>query len=137
MLNEEYKQAKEAFGIITSLGDDSGPSSPKPKKSKKRPRKATAVVGGRSASAEAKAIAEELIRNDGCLLPGVPQRGIRRTVPQVGGGLGEEATVAASSRKAGDLGLWCRANHRVGQLSPRSKPDPAPETLCPSTKRSA
>ena len=59
MLNEEYKQAKEAFGIITSLGDQAAPLPEK--KTKKRPRKATSVVGSRSASAEAKAIAEELI----------------------------------------------------------------------------
>ncbi len=62
MLNEEYKQAKEAFGIITSLGDKLAPVAEPPKKSKKRPRKAMAVVGGRSASAEAKAIAEALIQ---------------------------------------------------------------------------
>jgi len=60
MLNEEYKQAKEAFGIITSLGDQAAPL-PEKKKPKRRPRKAKAVVGGRSAGAEAKAIAEELI----------------------------------------------------------------------------
>jgi len=57
-LNEEYRQAKEMFGIITSLGDQAAPS-PK-KKPKKRPRKAKALVGGRSASAQAKAITEEL-----------------------------------------------------------------------------
>lgn len=61
-LNEEYKQAKEAFGIITSLGDDMAPASEPPKKSKRRPRKAMAVVGGRSASGEAKAVAEALIQ---------------------------------------------------------------------------
>ena len=58
-LNEEYKQAKEAFGIITSLGDQAAPL-PVKKISKKRPRKATTAVGGRSSSAQAKAIAEEL-----------------------------------------------------------------------------
>ncbi len=61
-LNEEYKQAKEALGIITSLGDDMVPASEPPKKSKQRPRKAMAVVGGRSASGEAKAVAEALIQ---------------------------------------------------------------------------
>ncbi len=59
-LNEEYKQAKGAFGIITSLGDDMGPAAKPPKKSKRRPRKTKAVVRGRSASGEAKAVAEAL-----------------------------------------------------------------------------
>ena len=59
MLNEEYKLAKEAFGIITSLGEDAAPV-PKQKKSKNRPRKATPAAGGRSATAQAKAIAEEI-----------------------------------------------------------------------------
>jgi len=57
MLNEEYKQAKESFGIITSLGEEAVSEQKKPKK---RSRKATTGVGGRSASAQAKAIAEEL-----------------------------------------------------------------------------
>ena len=61
-LNEEYKQAKEAFGIITSLGDDMAPAAKPPRKSKQRPRKAMTAVGGRSASGEAKAIAEALIQ---------------------------------------------------------------------------
>jgi hypothetical protein len=60
-LNEEYKQAKEAFGIITSLGDHTAPLATPPKKSKKRPRQPMAV-GGRSASGEAKAIAEKLVK---------------------------------------------------------------------------
>ncbi|MHC4402548.1 MAG: DUF6398 domain-containing protein [Planctomycetota bacterium] len=62
MLNEEYKQAKETFGIITSLGDPAAPVPEKPKQSKKPLRKAMAGVGGRSASGEAKAIAEELVK---------------------------------------------------------------------------
>jgi hypothetical protein len=57
MLNEEYKQAKEAFGVITSLGDEAAPL-PEQKRPKKRSGKATTGVGGRSASAQAKAIAE-------------------------------------------------------------------------------
>jgi hypothetical protein len=60
-LNEEYREAKEAFGIITSLGDEAARLPEKRKKSKKRPQKATAVVGGRSASGQAKAVAEQLI----------------------------------------------------------------------------
>lgn len=59
MLNEEYKQAKEAFGIITSLGDEAAPL-PEQKKPKKQPRKAKAAIAPDSASAQAKAIAEEL-----------------------------------------------------------------------------
>ncbi len=62
MLNEEYKQAKETFGIITSLGDPAAPVPERPRKAKKRPQKARVVAGGRSASGEAKAIAEELAK---------------------------------------------------------------------------
>ncbi|QDV43875.1 hypothetical protein Enr13x_37350 [Stieleria neptunia] len=58
-LNEEYKQAKEKFGIVTSLGDQAAPK-PKQKTPKKQPRKVKAALGGRSAADEAKAIAEEL-----------------------------------------------------------------------------
>ena len=61
-LNEEYKQAKEAFGIIISLGDDMAPAAKPPQKSKQRPRKMMAVVGGRSASNEAKAVAGALVQ---------------------------------------------------------------------------
>ncbi len=61
-LNEEYKRAKEAFGIITSLGDDMTPAAKPPRKSRLRPRKAMAAVGGRSASGEAKPIAKALIQ---------------------------------------------------------------------------
>ena len=60
MLNEEYKQAKAALGIITSLGEQAAPL-PEKRKPDKRPRTATAVVAPRSAPADAKAIAEELI----------------------------------------------------------------------------
>ena len=38
-LNEDYNQAKEAFGVITSLGDQSEPTPEKPKMAKKLPRK--------------------------------------------------------------------------------------------------
>ncbi len=51
------KQAKDSFGVITSLGDDAAPER---KKVQKQPRKAAAVVGERSASAQPKEIAEEL-----------------------------------------------------------------------------
>lgn len=65
-LNEEYKQAKEAFGIITSLpfeGKKSeAPTPARPKKSKKPLPKGMPVVGGRSASGEAKAVAGELVK---------------------------------------------------------------------------
>ncbi len=59
MLNEEYKEAKEAFGIITSLGDEGAPV-PETKRPKKQARKGTTGVAPRSASADAKAIAGEL-----------------------------------------------------------------------------
>ncbi len=55
-LNEEYKQAKETFGIITSLDEEAKP----PRRSKPRPRKATKTSGGRSAASEAKGVAEAL-----------------------------------------------------------------------------
>jgi hypothetical protein len=58
MLNEEYKQAKEAFGIITSLPE----REPPPKKPKSQPKTLVRLVGGRSASGEAKELAEELIK---------------------------------------------------------------------------
>jgi hypothetical protein len=54
-------QAKEALGIITSLDDDGASAAKPPKKSRPRPRKAKAAAGGRSASKEAKEIAEALI----------------------------------------------------------------------------
>ncbi len=60
MLNEEYKRAKESFGIITSLGDQGAPL-PEKKKPSRRPRKATAAVAPRSATAVAKEIAGEVI----------------------------------------------------------------------------
>lgn len=59
MLNNEYKQAKAAFGIITSLGEEAVPE-PTREKVKKQPKKKTAAVGVQSASAQAMAIAEEL-----------------------------------------------------------------------------
>jgi hypothetical protein len=60
-LNEDYRRAKEALGIITSFGDHPAPTAELPRKPKKRPGTAIAEVGGRSASTAAKAIAEELI----------------------------------------------------------------------------
>ncbi len=62
MLNDEYKQSKEAFGIITSLGDDMTLAAELPKKSNLRPGKSMAVVGGSSASEKAAAIAETVIQ---------------------------------------------------------------------------
>ena len=58
LFNEEYRRAKETFGIITSLGEP--PSALPQKEPKKRPRKATAAAASRSAAAYAKAIAREL-----------------------------------------------------------------------------
>lgn len=63
--------------------------------------------------------------NDGRLLPGISERTVRRIVPQAGDGLGQEGSVAVASRTYGRLGFRCRANHWVGQLSPRPKPEPA------------
>jgi len=62
-LNEDYNRAKEAFGIITSLGDQSAPLSPKPKKARKSPEKIVRLIGrpSTSSSGEAKAIVGELI----------------------------------------------------------------------------
>ncbi len=65
-LNEEYKQAKEAFGIVTALpfegGERRAPLAENPKKSRRRPQGTMAVIGSRSASGEAKEIAEELVK---------------------------------------------------------------------------
>ena len=62
-LNEDYNRAKEAFGIITSLGDQSAPLPPKPKKARKPPEKIVRLIGrpSTSSSGEAKAIVGELI----------------------------------------------------------------------------
>lgn len=54
-LSEDYNQAKKAFGIITSLGDEATRLSEKPEK-------VVPKVGGRSASGEVKAVAEELVK---------------------------------------------------------------------------
>jgi hypothetical protein len=65
ILNEEYEQAKEAFGIITSLpfeGEESEALPPeKPRKSKKQPRKAMSVVGGPASAMEVRGILTTLI----------------------------------------------------------------------------
>ena len=63
-LNEDYNRAKETFGIIMSLGDQSVPLPAKPKKAKKRPEKLVLLVGRQSASGsgEAKATAEQLVK---------------------------------------------------------------------------
>jgi hypothetical protein len=60
-LNDEYKRAKQAFGIITSLGDAPVPATEPLKKSEQRSRDETVVVGFRSASDHAKSIAKALI----------------------------------------------------------------------------
>jgi hypothetical protein len=62
-LNEGYNRAKDEFGIITSLGDQAAPLSPKPKKATKRPKTIVRRVGLQSASGstEAKSVAAELI----------------------------------------------------------------------------
>jgi len=65
MLNDEYKQAKEAFGIITSLpfeGEEpEAPLPDKPKKSKKRPQKARTVVSGPASPTEVQTVLATLI----------------------------------------------------------------------------
>jgi hypothetical protein len=61
-LNEDYNRAKEEFGVITSLGEQSAPLPAKPKKAKKRPEKIVLLVGRSSASGEAQAVAEELVK---------------------------------------------------------------------------
>ncbi len=60
-LNEDYNQAKKAFGIITSLGDQAASLPEKPKKATRRPEEAVSKAGGRSASDEAKAVAVDLV----------------------------------------------------------------------------
>lgn len=66
MLNEEYKKAKGAFGIITSLPFEGkeleAPAPENPKKSGKQLQKSNSVVAGRSASGEAKAVAGEIVK---------------------------------------------------------------------------
>ena len=62
-LNEDYNEAKQAFGIITSLGDQSAPLPAKPKKAKTLPKTIVRLVGrpSTSGSDKAKAIVGELI----------------------------------------------------------------------------
>lgn len=61
LFNEEYRQAKEAFGIVTSL--DGQPAAPREnsKKTSSKPRKTSASASGQSASGDANAIAEEVM----------------------------------------------------------------------------
>ena len=65
MLNEEYRQAKEAFGIITSLPFDGGASEPalpkKPKESTKRPRKRMTMAAGPASPPQVQAILATLV----------------------------------------------------------------------------
>jgi hypothetical protein len=62
-LNEDYNRAKEEFGIITSLGDQAVPLSPKPKKATKLPKSIVRLVGLQpaSGSGDVKSIVGELI----------------------------------------------------------------------------
>ena len=60
-LNEEYNEAKETFGIITSLSEEAQ-SSRMPKKRTKQSGPTTSKVGGRSVSEEAKEIADALVQ---------------------------------------------------------------------------
>ena len=61
-LNEDYREAKETFGIITSLGGQPAAPPEKPKKTRRKPDKAQSTASGRSASGESKSIAEELMK---------------------------------------------------------------------------
>ena len=61
-LSEEYKEAKEAFGIITSLGNQPVTPPEKPKKISRKPGKAPSTAGDRSAAGKANAIAEALMK---------------------------------------------------------------------------
>ncbi len=60
-LNDEYREAKETFGIVTSL--DGQPAAPReqPKQTSGKPRKTSAKASGQSASGDAKKIAEEVM----------------------------------------------------------------------------
>lgn len=58
-LNEEYKDAKAAFGIITSLGAEP-PAAEPAKKAERKPRKEKATSTAPSAAVQAKAIAQTL-----------------------------------------------------------------------------
>lgn len=58
-LNDEYKEAKAAFGIITSLGTEA-PAAKPPKKAARKPLKEKATSAAPSAAVQAKAIAQVL-----------------------------------------------------------------------------
>lgn len=64
MLNDDYQQAKKAFGIITSLPFEGQSVAREPEKTKKpnqRPRRARSAVGGSTSSSEAQAVLATLI----------------------------------------------------------------------------
>ncbi len=64
MLNEEYKQAKEAFGIITSLpfeGEDQSATQPDKMKKPTQRRKAKSAVRGSASSSDVHAVLAKLI----------------------------------------------------------------------------
>jgi hypothetical protein len=62
MLNEEYKQAKEAFGVITSLPFEGKQPAPLPDKPTKQAETFFPTVAARSASSVAKELADQLTK---------------------------------------------------------------------------
>lgn len=61
-LNEDYNQAKDSFGVITSLGGQPAARAEKPKKAKKPTQRIPSSTAGRSESSDALAIAEKLVQ---------------------------------------------------------------------------
>ena len=97
-LNADFKRAKETYGIITSLPEGSTP----PVVKKKAPRKKASSQWWADGP---KGCHEHHCRIDGCVLYGVPERGIRRPLPQVSCGSGPQTTVTAAAGQIGNLGL--------------------------------
>jgi hypothetical protein len=118
-MNEDYKQAKETYGIITSL-----PESSRPSVVKKAPTKQPAASGG---TADVKAVLEAI--------EGMTDAFCRDYLNDGYAVLCRNLTAALARKRPSPLlrgsprGLGCRhrANDRLGQLSPRSQSDPAHE----------
>ena len=117
MFNEEYKQAKETFGIITSLGDDKGEEAKRPRKSKPRSRKATKASGGVSAASEAKEIAAALTKMTDAFCRDFLSEEYAELCRKLAGRPGPKTSVAASARPAGHLGQRDRTDDRMGSIS--------------------
>jgi uncharacterized protein DUF6398 len=129
-LNDEYKQAKETFGIITSLGDDMGEEAKPPRRSKSRPRKATKTSRGRSAASEAKEVAEALNRMTGAFCRDFLNEEYAELCRELAGAL---ARKRPSPLLRGRLGTWASGIVRtIGWVNFLDDPSQTPHLAFPS-----